>query len=240
MLLARLLFLLLFCLPPTVRGAGEFVPDPRTVQRCGPAYRYPQAGWIVLHIEGDPHERGVQHGRLLAPEIEDYVKCLAAFNGPKSPTESWKATRSMVDSLFLRGYTREQLEEMKGIAEGASAAGARYDGRKIDLLDIAALNSANEYDSLDNALANTPTGLEGMDIKPQGEIFVDGTARGKSPPLTSIQIAPGRHKIEIRRVGSSPLVLHVEAGPGEELSIRHAFVAPAPKSAWRRFFDQFK
>ena len=181
MLLARLLFLLLFCLPPTVRGAGEFVPDPRTVQRYGPAYRYPQAGWIVLHIEGDPHERGVQHGRLLAPEIEDYVKCLAAFNGPKSPTESWKATRSMVDSLFLRGYTREQLEEMKGIAEGASAAGARYDGRKIDLLDIAALNSANEYDSLDNALANTPTGLEGMDIKPQAKPAETGAHKKRAP-----------------------------------------------------------
>ena len=32
----------------------------------------------------------------------------------------------------------------------------------------------------------------------------------------------------------------VEAGPGEELMIRHSFAAPAPKSAWRKFFDQFK
>src|SRR5204863_297076 len=30
----------------------EFRPDPRNVQRYGPAYRYAQAGWIVLHIEG--------------------------------------------------------------------------------------------------------------------------------------------------------------------------------------------
>ena len=52
--------------PPT---PPDFQPDPCSVQRYGPAYRYPQAGWIVLHIEGEPYERGVQHGRLLAPEI---------------------------------------------------------------------------------------------------------------------------------------------------------------------------
>jgi hypothetical protein len=79
-----------------------------------------------------------------------------------------------------------------------------------------------------------------LEIRPQGEVHIDGSHKGRSPPLTSLQIAPGRHKIEIRRAGSSPLVLQVEAGPGEELSIRHSFAAPAAKSAWRRFFDQFK
>ena len=38
-------------------------PDPAAVQRYGPAYRFPQAGWTVLHIEGEPYERGEQHGR---------------------------------------------------------------------------------------------------------------------------------------------------------------------------------
>src|SRR5262249_61581170 len=46
-----------------------FKPDPKSVQWYGPAYRYPQAGWIVLHVEGQPYERGYQHGRLMAPEI---------------------------------------------------------------------------------------------------------------------------------------------------------------------------
>ena len=140
--------------------ADDFKPDPRAVQRYGPAYRYPQAGWIVLHIEGDPYERGIQHGRLLAPEIAAYVRCLAAYNGPKAPTEAWDDTREIVGAMFLRGFTREQLEEMKGIADGASAAGARFDGRALDVIDIAALNAANELDSLPAALDATATGLE--------------------------------------------------------------------------------
>jgi hypothetical protein len=83
-----------------------------------------------------------------------------------------------------------------------------------------------------------------LDIKPQGEIFVDGVSKGKTPPLTSIQIAPGKHRIEIRHTRASPLVLQVDAGPGEELSIRHSFTPPPTlqqqKSVWRRFLDQFK
>ena len=40
----------------------DFRPDPLSVRRHGPAYRYPQAGWIVLHVEGEPYARGCQHG----------------------------------------------------------------------------------------------------------------------------------------------------------------------------------
>ena len=52
--------------------------DARTVQRHGTGYRYRQAGWIVLHLEGKPYERGVQHGRLLAPEIAAHLRCFSS------------------------------------------------------------------------------------------------------------------------------------------------------------------
>jgi hypothetical protein len=139
----------------------DFKADPNTVQRYGPAYRYPQAGWIVLHIEGEPYERGVQHGRLLAPEIAAHVRCCAAVQSPKAPTEGWRQVRLLVNALFLRRYHKEFLEEMKGIADGASAAGARFDGRPIDLLDVVAINGWPEIDTLDGALGATATGLEG-------------------------------------------------------------------------------
>src|SRR5262245_45314084 len=125
----------------------DFKPDPNTVQRFGPAYRYPQAGWIVLHIEGEPYERGVQHGRLLAPEIAAHIRCFAAMQCSKSPADGWRHTRTLVNALFLRRYHKEYLEEMKGIADGASAAGARFDGRPIDLLDVVALNGWPEVDT---------------------------------------------------------------------------------------------
>lgn len=142
-------------------GATTYTPDPASVQRYGPAYRYPQSGWIVLHIEGAPYERGYQHGRLLATEIADYVRAVANTRGPSAPSENWRSVRMLVDSLFLRRYEPEYLEEMKGIADGAAAAGAKFDGRPVDLVDIAAINSEMETMCLAGALEATPTGLEG-------------------------------------------------------------------------------
>src|SRR5262245_52839757 len=160
----RRVCLLVLCLAPAVLHADRpsMRPDPLTVQRHGAGYRYTQAGWIVLHIEGEPYERGVQHGRLLAPEIAAHVRCFAATRSPKAPGEAWKLVRATVNALFLRGYQREYLEEMKGIADGASAAGARFDGRRLDLVDIVALNAWPELDTLPSGLDAWSSGLEGI------------------------------------------------------------------------------
>ncbi|HVS36347.1 MAG TPA: C45 family autoproteolytic acyltransferase/hydrolase [Gemmataceae bacterium] len=163
--LSVLVLSIISCLPAVAaQGAAptppDFQPDARAVQRYGPAYRYPQSGWIVLHIEGEPYERGVQHGRLLAPEIAAQVRCLAERQSPKSPADGWKQTRTLVNSLFLRRYDKEYLEEMKGIADGAAAAGARFDDRPIDLVDIVGINAWAELMTLDDGLDAEPTGLE--------------------------------------------------------------------------------
>jgi hypothetical protein len=79
--------------------ADDYHPDPRSVQRLDSAYRYPRAGWIVMHIEGKPYERGVQHGKLLAAEIAAYVNALAAFNEPKAPATAWRLIRQLTAAL---------------------------------------------------------------------------------------------------------------------------------------------
>ncbi|HEY8750238.1 MAG TPA: C45 family autoproteolytic acyltransferase/hydrolase, partial [Tepidisphaeraceae bacterium] len=156
-----ILTLLLLC---ATTCAADFTPDPASIQHEGPAYRYPQAGWIVVHVEGAPYERGVQQGKLLHAEIQDYIKCFAAQHAPKSPADGWKLTRTLTDALFTRHFDPELLEEMKGIADGANAAGAKFDSRPLDLTDIVALNAWPEIISLDDALRAVPTGLEGKDF----------------------------------------------------------------------------
>jgi hypothetical protein len=162
---SRLVLLVVLGIAPSLhakapQAEAEFTPDPASVERFGPAYRYPQAGWMVLHIEGAPYDRGYQHGRLMAAEIADYVSTLAQARSHKAPAEAWHGVRTLVDALFLRRYDPEYLDEMKGIADGAAAAGAKFDGRPIDLVDIAALNSEVETTTLQGALGATPTGIE--------------------------------------------------------------------------------
>ncbi len=142
-----------------IASSGDEWPARDAVQTFGPAYRYPAAGWIYLHIEGQPYERGYQHGHLMAREIPEYLERCAALLGSK---DHWEDYRTTANALFLRGFDREILEEMRGIAEGASDAGARWLDRRIDLLDIVVANTTIEMGELASAVSTTPTGLEGL------------------------------------------------------------------------------
>ena len=141
--------------------SGDGWPVTDAVQTYGPAYRYPAAGWIYLHIEGKPYERGYQHGHLMAREIPEYFERCAAVLGDK---EHWKDYRTSANALFLRGFDQEILEEMRGIADGASDAGARWQDRRIDLVDVVVANVTVEMGELSSAVATTATGLEGLDL----------------------------------------------------------------------------
>ena len=136
-------------------------PIREAVQTFGPAYRYPSGGWIYLHIEGSPYERGYQHGHLMAREIPEYLARCAADLGSK---EQWDQYRTTANALFLRGFDREIMEEMSGIADGASDAGAKWRDRRIDLIDILVANVTVELGELSSAVSTTATGLEGLSL----------------------------------------------------------------------------
>ncbi len=63
--------------PASLRGLGPKTarPDPTKSAPADPrlrdAYRFDQAGWMYVHLEGAPDRVGFQHGYLLAPEIAD-------------------------------------------------------------------------------------------------------------------------------------------------------------------------
>jgi hypothetical protein len=60
-------------------------------------------------------------------------------------------------------------------------------------------------------------------ISPWGEVHIDGKMRGISPPLRNVDLAPGRHRIEIRNADFPPHVEIVDAKSGSRIRIRHKF-----------------
>jgi len=72
------------------------------------------------------------------------------------------------------------------------------------------------------ASAPTPASLS-LAISPWGEVHIDGRLHGISPPLRSVELAPGRHRIEIRNANFPPHVETVDAKAGGKIRIRHKF-----------------
>ena len=143
-----------------VTDVRELVPM-ETVRWHGPAFRYDEKGWIYLHVEGEPYDRGVQYGTLLAEEIAEYAKKLGILEDPKDGPGAWAGMRFMADAVFLRKFDEEYLLEMKGIADGAAKAGAKVDGRPVDFLDVVTMNSSIDLDYARSALRSTPHPLTG-------------------------------------------------------------------------------
>jgi Phospholipase B len=86
------------------------------------ANRHEKNGWIYLHIEGNPEERGFQHGYFLSKEIKESIRVLS---------EVWKYKTAMKWSWYVaRGHDilstktdPENLAEIDGIVEGMKATG---------------------------------------------------------------------------------------------------------------------
>ncbi|HQN07241.1 MAG TPA: C45 family autoproteolytic acyltransferase/hydrolase [Thermoanaerobaculia bacterium] len=143
-----------------VTDVRELVPM-ETVRWHGPAFRYDEKGWIYVHVEGEPYERGFQYGSLVAEELAEYVKKLGIQENPKDGPGAWAEMRFFADAVFLRKYDEEYLLEMKGIADGAAKAGAKVDGRPVDFLDVVTMNSSIDLDYAKSALRSTPHPLTG-------------------------------------------------------------------------------
>jgi len=62
-----------------------------------------------------------------------------------------------------------------------------------------------------------------LQIAPEGDVYVDGVVKGTSPPLTRLEIAPGRHTIEVRNGWHTPMAVDINPAAGEVTTIAYDF-----------------
>lgn len=88
-------------------------------------------------------------------------------------------------------------------------------------------------------IAQSRPAIVTLEVKPRGEVFVDGVSKGRIPPLTQVEVAPGKRRIVIRDAGAAPYDATHEFKPGERATIRHTFQRPAPKKG-NSFWNDLK
>jgi outer membrane protein assembly factor BamB len=126
---------------------GSKIED--TTNRYGKGFRYNVQGWVYLHIEGEPYERGYQYGYLCSDEIVDMitrwgfygldVKISNLFK-VKTPEKWWNLCKSVALKNSLKEYPEEYQEEMRGIADGVKDKGGTIYGYAVEFEDILTLN----------------------------------------------------------------------------------------------------
>ena len=62
-------------------------------------------------------------------------------------------------------------------------------------------------------------------VAPWAEVWVDGTRRGVTPPMTSLTLAPGERVVELRNPASEPVVRRIDAKAGQTVEFAHRFGA---------------
>ena len=103
------------------------------------ADRHEKNGWIYLHIEGKPEERGFQHGYLLAKEIKEAIVTTGRVWQYETALDwQWMVQKSA--EIFNSKIDDENMEEMKGIVEGMKAA-----GEIVTRDEIVAYNGSTEF-----------------------------------------------------------------------------------------------
>jgi hypothetical protein len=109
--------------------------EPAADGRMKRAMRRPlHNGWIFVHLEGAPGMLGFQHGYLLAPEIQDAHRVIAALM-ERDTKKGWEFFRAAARKVLWPHVGQEYREEMQGIAEGLAARGV-----KLDVWDVVAMN----------------------------------------------------------------------------------------------------
>jgi hypothetical protein len=83
--------------------------------------------------------------------------------------------------------------------------------------------AADDQKKSETATSSDKPATVSLGITPWGEVYVDGNKKGVSPPLNSVQVAPGKHQIEIRNTSFPPYQQTVDLKPGELLKIKHKF-----------------
>jgi len=111
-------------------------------------HRYNIQGWVYIHIEGEPYERGYQYGYLASNEINDIFQRWInfEFNRMKifklfkfrNPERLWDFFKTKSKKCFLKYIPNEYIEELRGLTDGLKAKDVKIFNRIIDFEDILA------------------------------------------------------------------------------------------------------
>lgn len=187
-------------------------------------------------VFGDGLASAAAAARFAAPErtliTDEFRRALAATNPVRAatlaPAGDFTDTRVRLHSLYAVDRARRGAERRRILRQAIAGVAA------ILFLGVSARVARHVFFPAEPATV-------ALAIRPRGEVWVDGALRGRAPPLTELQLAPGRHVIVVRFPGAPPYETELRLKAGERRTIAHSFGArQEPKGGfWRELRRRF-
>jgi hypothetical protein len=135
-------------------------PDSTYDVTLGRGYRFDRGGWTYVHLEGAPHDIGLQHGYLMAPEIADFYG-VVRLEMTHNTSRSWDFFRRAGREMLWPKIDAEYQQELQGITDGLN-----QHGLKLDLWDVVAMNGFAELPDYYVPWLNEQTKAAHADVRP--------------------------------------------------------------------------
>jgi hypothetical protein len=115
----------------TTVAAAEQAPLPDSIKTLlNGSNRHEKAGWVYLHVQGSPRQRGFQYGYLLHNEIATGIRATQVdWEFTSAMDWSWLVERG--GNLMAPKVDSENLAELDGIVEGLKATGVSASRNEI-------------------------------------------------------------------------------------------------------------
>jgi hypothetical protein len=72
-------------------------------------------------------------------------------------------------------------------------------------------------------VASATTGNVKLSIQPWGEVWINGSLKGVSPPMRFLQLEPGTYNVELRNPGLQSARRQLIVTAGQPVAIEHRF-----------------
>lgn len=195
---------------------------------------------------------GLNHGPVLAaPAAQGEVQALLGDGLQAAGTAAGFAGAGglMATRAFRQALAAQAPQRARGLVAAGSFTDAKvrshemfaYDPRAsgkrrrllllagaVGVVAILALGYGARLWRLEQIRLAQPAVLV-FEVTPYGDIFIDGVAKGRTPPMERVELKAGAYKIELRYGSQPPLQRELDLQPGQTSTIAHRFyVAPKP------------
>jgi len=150
-------------IPIRITANDNYKPMVLTSGQYGKGYRYNIQGWVYIHIEGEPYERGYQYGYLASAEIMDMMqrwinyeykvgkignilRLISISSIFRNSEKMWDFFKTRAKNSYLKYVPEEYKEELRGLTDGLKVKRGEIFNREIEFEDILAYQFVQDID----------------------------------------------------------------------------------------------